>query len=84
MDAKAFLAVLMNRLRPTKIAGVRACPGMVRPYYQPALAHHCLLRCPHRRQHVDRVEGSAQERQRRDDQRRNELELLEALRPHTP
>ena len=34
-----------------------------------------------RRQHVDRVEGAAEEGQRRDDQHRDELQLLEALGP---
>src|SRR5688572_9574843 len=36
---------------------------------------------PDRRQHVDRVERAAKERQRREDQQRDELQLLEPLRP---
>src|SRR5262245_30062547 len=38
-------------------------------------------RAKRRRQHVDRVEGAAEERERRDHQHRDELELLEALGP---
>src|SRR5690606_15574871 len=38
---------------------------------------------PERRKHVERVERTAQERQRRDDEQRNELKLLEALCPKT-
>src|ERR1043166_2528384 len=38
---------------------------------------------PRRRQHVDRVECAAQKRQRRDDEHRDELELLEAVGPQT-
>src|SRR5581483_5562904 len=38
---------------------------------------------PPRRQHVDRIERAAEERERRDDQHRDELQLLEAFRPDT-
>jgi hypothetical protein len=36
---------------------------------------------PERRQHVDGIEAAAQEGERRDDQRRDELQLLEAVGP---
>ncbi len=36
---------------------------------------------PERRQHVDRVEGATQEGERRDDQQRHHLQLLEAIGP---
>ena len=38
-------------------------------------------RLPERRQHIDRVEAAAEEDQRRDDEERHELQLLEALGP---
>src|SRR5215813_8721617 len=36
---------------------------------------------PCRWQHADRIEAAAQERERRDDEERNDLQLLEAVRP---
>src|SRR5688572_13863539 len=57
-----------------------------RPVETPAEAadqvHHRIEqaeRAPERRQHVDRVEGAAQERERRDDQHGNELKPLESV-----
>ena len=38
-------------------------------------------RLPERRQHVDRIEAAAEERQRRENEQRNDLQLLEALGP---
>jgi hypothetical protein len=37
--------------------------------------------CQERRQHADRVEGAAEECQRRDDEQRHDLQLLETVRP---
>src|SRR5687767_14292055 len=39
-------------------------------------------RLPRRRQHADGIEGAAEEGERRDDEERNELQLLEAVGPH--
>src|SRR6266702_5767641 len=39
-------------------------------------------RPPERRQHIHRIEASAEKRERRDDQERHELQLLEAIRPY--
>src|SRR6185437_9486526 len=36
---------------------------------------------PQRRQYADRIEGAAEKRQRRDEQQRNDLQFLEAVRP---
>src|SRR3546814_12960759 len=40
-------------------------------------------RAPCRRQHVERIEGAAEEGQRIDDEQRDDLQLLEALRPYS-